>query len=160
MQEGVELPLRGSGLFVSETGVATNHHFRLAYKPEYKNSTPMIEPGEYKIKIFADVFKGASKICLFNTTLDVSVEDVESIAAREKCYAEKLVGLYYDYSPSSQIKIEGQKKGFLENLTGRLKIFFTIKRTVRPLSVPVRIQYLKNVDTSPVKSVDWFESKR
>lgn len=61
--------VRGSGLFVGETGVVSNHHFTLPESPDFR-----FTQGEYILEVFAStVGKRLRRICV--ATLTVSGED-------------------------------------------------------------------------------------
>jgi hypothetical protein len=87
---GDEKLVRGSGLFVGETGVASNHHF---LTPKDGSSFRFIE-GHYKLDVFARLLGAKKKTLLFSQTLDVPRE----IAVQLE---EPGVGLYFDWGPDS-----------------------------------------------------------
>jgi hypothetical protein len=60
--------VRGSGLFVGETGVSANHHF---LTPEDGKTFSFIE-GHYKLEVFAHLLGDPKPIRLFSQELDLS----------------------------------------------------------------------------------------
>jgi len=78
--------VRGSGLFVGETGLAANHHF-LAPQDE---STFRFSEGHYRLEIFAHLLGDKKPIRLFSQNLAISRE----LAASLK---ETGTGLYFDW---------------------------------------------------------------
>jgi hypothetical protein len=87
---GEEKLVRGSGLFVGDTGVAANHHF-LTPKDgaEFK-----FLPGTYRLKVFAKLLGDARQKILFSQELTVTSEFAQSLT-------ERGVGLYFDWGPDS-----------------------------------------------------------
>ena len=82
--------VRGSGLFVGETGVEANHHF---LAPRDASSFRFLE-GSYRLDIFARLLGDKKNIQLFSQTLDVTRELAVSLA-------EPHAGLYFDWGPDS-----------------------------------------------------------
>jgi hypothetical protein len=82
---------RGSGLFVGETGISTNHHF---LTPEDGNAFRFIE-GHYKLEVFAHLLGDPKPIRLFFQELDIS-RDVATALQQEGG-----AGLYFDWGPDS-----------------------------------------------------------
>jgi hypothetical protein len=87
---GDEKLVRGSGLFVGETGVAANHHF---LAPE-DGSTFQFLAGRYKLSVYAKLLGDRKNTVLFTQELEVSVE----VAAALKAPG---AGLYFDWGPDS-----------------------------------------------------------
>ncbi|WP_164523276.1 hypothetical protein [Sphingomonas koreensis] len=83
--------VRGSGLHVSEIGIATNHHFLLP--PD--NSEFRFKGGEYRLEVFASLLGGANPIRLLSQTLTVSDPQAGSISTME-------CGLYFDWGPQGE----------------------------------------------------------
>jgi hypothetical protein len=83
--------VRGSGLFVGETGVAANHHFLL---PRDGSSFRFAE-GRYHMDVFAKLLGDRHQTLLFSQTLEVSPE---SGAMLER---DGDSGLYFDWGPDS-----------------------------------------------------------
>jgi len=82
--------VRGSGLYVGETGVAANHHF---LAPRDANSF-QFEDGRYRLDVYAHLLGDPKRTLLFSQTLEVS----QAIAAQLK---ESHSGLYFDWEPDS-----------------------------------------------------------
>ncbi len=87
---GDEKLVRGSGLFVGETGVAANHHF---LAPRDNNSFQFGE-GHYRLDVYAHLLGDRKSTLLFSQTLEVS----QAIAGQLK---EPGKGLYFDWGPDS-----------------------------------------------------------
>lgn len=82
--------VRGSGLFVGETGVAANHHF---LAPNDGNSFAFTD-GHYKLEVFARLLGDNAQTLLFSQTLEIS-RDIGALLT------ESGVGLYFDWGPDS-----------------------------------------------------------
>lgn len=82
--------VRGSGLYVGETGVAANHHF---LTPD-DGSAFRFTSGRYALKVFARLLGDASPIKLFSQELEIP----PAIAAQLN---EGHSGLYFDWGPDS-----------------------------------------------------------
>jgi hypothetical protein len=80
--------VRGSGLFVGETGVEANHHFLIA--PDSDNFAFI--SGTYRLDVFAHLLGEKHRRILFSQTLKVSTEEAEIIG-------EQNAGLYFDWAP-------------------------------------------------------------
>jgi len=87
---GNEKLVRGSGLFVGETGVEANHHFLL---PRDAISFRFQE-GQYKIEVFARLLGDKKQTQFFSQTLDVTRELAASLE-------EPSAGVYFDWGPDS-----------------------------------------------------------
>jgi hypothetical protein len=87
--------VRGSGLFVGETGIAANHHF---LTPNDGNSFQFL-PGPYRLRVFARLLGDSKQTLLFSQELDISPETAESLK-------EPGVGLYFDWGPDSSRYLE------------------------------------------------------
>jgi hypothetical protein len=72
---GDEKLVRGSGLFVGETGVATNHHFL----PPKDGSSFRFTEGRYRIKVFARLLGNRDTTLLFSQTLEITREVATSL---------------------------------------------------------------------------------
>ncbi len=79
---------RGSGLFVGETGIATNHHFLLP--PD--NAEFRFKAGGYQLEVFATLLGGQGAIKLLSQNLTASEAEASSINALTH-------GLYFDWGP-------------------------------------------------------------
>lgn len=82
--------VRGSGLFVGETGVEANHHFLM---PPNAGAFGF-DAGRYKLDVFAHVLGDKQQKLLFSEVLEVTEE-----MAREM--REQGAGLYFDWEPDS-----------------------------------------------------------
>jgi hypothetical protein len=82
--------VRGSGLFVGETGVEANHHF---LAPRDATAFRFAE-GQYRLEVFARLLADEKHIRLFSQTLDISCELAASMA-------EPNMGVYFDWGPDS-----------------------------------------------------------
>jgi hypothetical protein len=87
---GNEKLVRGSGLFVGETGVEANHHFLL---PRDVISFRFQE-GHYKIEVFALLLGDKKQTRLFSQALEVTRELAAS-------FDEPRAGVYFDWGPDS-----------------------------------------------------------
>jgi hypothetical protein len=87
---GDEKLVRGSGLFVGETGVAANHHF---LTPRDGSGFRFTE-GRYRLEVFAHLLGDKTKTRLFSQTLEISVQIGATLA-------EPAMGLYFDWGPDS-----------------------------------------------------------
>jgi hypothetical protein len=82
--------VRGSGLFVGETGIAANHHFLL---PPNSGSFLFME-GQYRLDVFARLLGDDKATRLFTQELTISREIAASLA-------EPGTGVYFDWGPDS-----------------------------------------------------------
>ncbi|MEZ5959787.1 MAG: hypothetical protein R3C30_05095 [Hyphomonadaceae bacterium] len=82
--------LRGSGLFVGETGVAANHHFMNPNDGGFS----FVE-GVYELEIVAQLVGDKQPITLLTQTLEVT----RDLAA---ALEDHLAGLYFDWGPDSR----------------------------------------------------------
>lgn len=82
--------VRGSGLFVGETGIAANHHFLV---PNDSTSFRFVE-GRYKLEVFAHLLGDKAQTLLFSQNLEISRDIATSLA-------EPKAGLYFDWGPDS-----------------------------------------------------------
>jgi len=82
--------VRGSGLFVAETGVSSNDHF---LAPKDGSTFSFIE-GHNKLDIFIHLLGDLKPILVFTQELDISRD--MAMALREKN-----AGLYFDWGPDS-----------------------------------------------------------
>lgn len=82
---------RGSGLYVGENGIATNHHF---LTPRDENSFHYAE-GIYKFEVFAHPVGQRKALKLFTCELPISREDARSLQNSQS-------GLHFDWAPESQ----------------------------------------------------------
>lgn len=82
--------VRGSGLFVGETGVAANHHF---LTPKDGNSFQFLA-GKYRLKIYARLLGDRKPRLMFDQELEISAKMAAQLSASES-------GLYFDWGPDS-----------------------------------------------------------
>ncbi|HYL77617.1 MAG TPA: hypothetical protein VEU96_25610 [Bryobacteraceae bacterium] len=82
--------VRGSGLFVGETGVAANHHFLAP--PD--SSAFRFTRGLYRLDVFAHVLGDEHRTRLFSQELEISGEIAASLE-------EPHAGVYFDWGPDS-----------------------------------------------------------
>jgi hypothetical protein len=82
--------VRGSGLFVGETGVEANHHFLTPRDANYFRFTE----GRYTLDVFARLLGDSDHIRLFSQSLEISRETAAALA-------EPRAGLYFDWGPDS-----------------------------------------------------------
>ena len=87
---GNERLVRGSGLFVGETGVEANHHF---LTPKDGTSFSFVE-GHYRMDVFARLLGDQKQTQLFSQELEISRE----LAASLK---QPNAGVYFDWGPDS-----------------------------------------------------------
>ena len=81
---------RGSGLFVPEEGVATNHHFL----PPSDIESFRFTTGHYVMEVFATIVGAARVRQLFSVQLDVSQEEANALSQGN-------AGLYFDWGSDS-----------------------------------------------------------
>jgi hypothetical protein len=87
---GDEKLVRGSGLFVGETGIEANHHF---LTPRDSNLFRFTE-GQYRLEILAHLLGDEKQTRLFSQTLEITRELAAALA-------EPHAGLYFDWGPDS-----------------------------------------------------------
>ena len=81
---------RGSGLFVSDAGIAANHHFLL---PSDGTAFQFL-PGTYTLEVFVRLVAATKPSLLHTVALDVSEGHSESLKNTRQ-------GLYFDWGPDS-----------------------------------------------------------
>ena len=81
--------VRGSGLFVGETGVAANHHFLTSNDESSFHFTE----GHYRMDVLAHLLGDERPVRLFSQEVDVSREIAASLR-------EPGTGLYFDWGAS------------------------------------------------------------
>jgi hypothetical protein len=86
---GDEKLVRGSGLFVGETGVSANHHFLM---PD--GSSFGFTEGHYRVNVYAKLVGDRSPKLLFSQSLEISRDISLQLA-------EQNAGLYFDWGPDS-----------------------------------------------------------
>lgn len=82
--------VRGSGLFVGETGVAANHHF---LTPKDGSKFQFVE-GTYTLKIYAKLLGDTDPVMIVSQRLDIAHGDAQALKDSE-------TGLYFDWGPDS-----------------------------------------------------------
>ncbi len=82
---------RGSGLFVGESGIVTNHHF---LTPRDGTAFSFVE-GNYQIKLYAKILSSKTQKLLWSETLSISKEQAEFLAKGN-------YGVYFDWGPDSK----------------------------------------------------------
>ena len=81
---------RGSGLFVGETGVATDHHFLAPEEGKYFQ----LSAGHYRLTVYAKLVGDAAALVLFTQQLEITSD----LAAQ---LGKPGTGLYFDWGPDS-----------------------------------------------------------
>lgn len=84
--------LRGSGLYVGEQGVVTNHHFM----PPSDGTTYRFVPGRYKVELFVARVDHPVPELLWKTELELPKHLSEAM------HGDPLAGVYFDWQPNSQ----------------------------------------------------------
>jgi hypothetical protein len=87
---GDEKLVRGSGLFVGETGVEANHHFLIPKD----GSTFHFTEGRYQIDVFAKLLGDRDQTLLFSQTLEIPHKAATLLEKPD-------AGLYFDWGPDS-----------------------------------------------------------
>jgi hypothetical protein len=87
---GEDKLVRGSGLFVGETGIATNHHF---LTPKDGCSFQFVE-GMYTLEVYARLLGDNTPIRLLLESLRITREEAIALQRPES-------GLYFDWGPDS-----------------------------------------------------------
>jgi len=87
---GDENLVRGSGLFVGESGVAANHHF-LAPRD---GTAFQFSAGRYRLDVYARLLGDAAPTLLFSEQLEVSKEVAQALKG-------PATGVYFDWGPDS-----------------------------------------------------------
>ena len=82
--------VRGSGLFVGETGVAANHHFLI---PREGVSFQFTE-GQYRLDVYAHLLGDRERILLFSHILEVTREAAVFVEHAK-------AGIYFDWWPDT-----------------------------------------------------------
>ena len=83
--------VRGSGLFIGETGVEASHHFLAS-----ENGDPFnFISGTYHLEVHANVLRERDSQLLFSADLNVSHEESDSIGFQGS-------GLYFDWDPDEK----------------------------------------------------------
>lgn len=92
--------VRGSGLFVGETGIAANHHF---LSPRDGQTTPFLG-GQYRLNVYANLLGDRENTLLLSQVLEITPEAAEALK-------DPSVGVYFDWqSYGSCYRIHIDKK--------------------------------------------------
>lgn len=83
--------IRGSGLFIPETGVATNHHFN----PIDSETMFLFSGGSYSLELVAKLVGRERLVSLWTVKVEVPVGVFGSTIAREKT-------IFYSWSPETR----------------------------------------------------------
>lgn len=83
--------IRGSGLFVPETGVATNHHFN----PIDPETLFLFSEGSYSLELVAKVVGQENLVSLWSVKLEMPAGVFDSSISRES-------SVFYSWSPEQQ----------------------------------------------------------
>jgi hypothetical protein len=87
---GEERLVRGSGLFITDTGLVANHHFLMP-----RDQTPFgFLEGDYRLEVFGQLLGEKRTILLFSQKLNI-----EHSFAKE--LQEPGTGIYFDWAPDS-----------------------------------------------------------
>jgi hypothetical protein len=103
--------VRGSGLFVGQSGIATNHHFLL---PE-DNTNFCFTEGQYKLEVFARLLGNKEYTRLFLQKLEISRDLAASLLKPN-------TGLYFDWGPDSMSYFPHIKQSIVPNPDEFLKM--------------------------------------
>jgi hypothetical protein len=87
---GDERLVRGSGLYVGESGVTASHHFM----PPENTRTFEFSEGTYHIEVFMQLLGDKQTLCLFSDQLHVDGTAAKAIANEDR-------GLYFDWGPDA-----------------------------------------------------------
>jgi len=82
--------VRGSGLFIGETGIASSHHFMMSSE---KNAFQFSE-GLYRVEVHAHILGDRNNKLLYSETFELSTEHTLAIQNVEG-------GVYFDWEPDS-----------------------------------------------------------
>ncbi len=90
---------RGSGLFITDTGIVANHHFLMP-----RDQTPFgFFEGDYRLEVFGQLLGEPKSILLFSQRLNI-----EHSLAKE--LQEPGTGIYFDWAPDSSRYIAHTEK--------------------------------------------------
>lgn len=119
---GEDKLVRGSGLFVGETGVSANHHF---LPPKDADGFRFSE-GSYTLKVYATLLGEQIAQCLWSQSLQITREHAEALR-------DSSAGLYFDWGPDSQLYIPHvEKRPPSPDLDHYLKALGIESRTNKP----------------------------
>ena len=81
--------VRGSGLHINDTGLATNHHFLMSDKNGFQ-----FREGVYILEVYAEILGDRAPTRLLSQSVRVSSEEASNLETGE-------CGLYFDWGPQS-----------------------------------------------------------
>jgi len=87
---GSDKLVRGSGLFVGETGIAANHHFLLPTDTEAYD----FKAGEYILEVYVRLIGDKENKLLHKTALSIPSQEANQLKEGDK-------GIYFDWGPDS-----------------------------------------------------------
>lgn len=101
--------VRGSGLFVPESGVATNHHFN----PTDAETVFTFTPGTYSVELVANVIGRKRPISLWKVDLEVPAGAFNSPIRGD-------TAVFYSWSPQKRAYVASVEKrsGYVTTLSG------------------------------------------
>lgn len=82
--------VRGSGLYVGETGVSANHHFLTPRD----NASYKFTEGQYRLEVYAHLLGDKKRKLLFSQTLEITKETAGLLT-------NPGTGVYFDWGPDS-----------------------------------------------------------
>jgi hypothetical protein len=82
--------LRGSGLFVTDTGLSANHHFLM----QSDGASFAFVAGTYKFELYAKLLGDVAPLKLLSQVLEVDQDSADALKDPD-------VGLYFDWMPES-----------------------------------------------------------
>ena len=113
--------LRGSGLFVGETGVVADHHFVLPSDAQFS----FVE-GVYRLEIIAEIVGDKAPTTLWTQTLDVTRDLATGLQDHH-------TGVYFDWGPDSRRYIPHLRKAPIAPTPQELAEAIGIPRTLDEL---------------------------
>ena len=99
---------RGSGLFVGQEGIATNHHFLTPTDIQGFD----FAAGEYELEVFGKIVGKDATMLLSTIRLSIDAHEAEQLRQQDH-------GIYFDWGPDArryQKKIEGRRSKALDPL--------------------------------------------
>lgn len=115
---------RGSGLYVGEGGIATNHHF---LTPKDENSF-RFEKGIYRFQVFAHLVSRKDPVKLFSYELPISEEHAAALR-------DSRAGLFFDWAPEAQTylsHISTRTEPTSAEALGGLRLAYDVMRFTTP----------------------------
>ncbi len=80
--------VRGSGLFVGETGVEANHHFLMS--PD--SAEFQFSPGRYRLNVFAHLLGDRQGTLMFSDEFEIALQTARELRGPD-------AGVYFDWAP-------------------------------------------------------------